>query len=229
MDYKARDRAEPFPELTDDLEIPKLVRDEEQTEYKAEAVEDLHVQDFSSPEIADAFIGDRLAVVTAKLREVGEAISKNYLMRSNYVQEIDEEITLDQGELNRIRELNFQASRIIASRLRDLEKGVQDLRKRKRDTKEHFTDKIFSLKMEGLDLMPDYLALKRIKGRGVVDIHRGGVAGCRTKKGRNGGHTSCFTASDSRLSCSQRKQQSPGKGRSSRNFRRRNRRNPRQI
>jgi hypothetical protein len=163
MDYKAREQSESFEDLSDDFEVPELVRREE-PEYKAEPLEDIPLHDFDSPEIADAFIDAKLEIVAKKLKEVGDAIQKNYGMRNNYVSEIEDEIAQDQKELNRVRELNFQTSKILADRLRALETGVQNLAKRMRDTKEHFTDKIFRLKMEELDLMPEYLVLKRIKG-----------------------------------------------------------------
>jgi hypothetical protein len=163
VDYKTRGQTEPFEDLSDDFEVPELVRREE-PEYKAESPEETPLHDFDSPEIADAFIDDKLDIVIKKMKEVSQAISKNYGMRKNYVAEIEDEIAQDRKELNMVRELNFQTSKILADRLRALETGIQNLGKRRRDTKEHFSDKIFRLKMEELDLMPEYLALKRIKG-----------------------------------------------------------------
>jgi hypothetical protein len=163
MDQEARERIESY-ELSDDFDFPKLMRDEEETEYKTESEEIIPPADFDSPEIADAFIDDKLDIITQKIKTVDTNIQKNYLMRSNYVKEIDEEIALERKDLTHIIQFNIEASKILADRRRSIETRMEDLRKRKRDTKEHFTDVIFKRRMERLDLMPEYLSLKRIKG-----------------------------------------------------------------
>jgi TATA-binding protein-associated factor Taf7 len=136
----------------------------EGAEYKTEYVEELPQWDLDRPQIGHAFLHDELAVVREKLKTIDQAIQKNYAMQRNYVDEIQEEIALDQKELNAMRDLNFQTSKILADRLRSLETGIQNSRRKKRETKEHFTDKVFHLKIELLEVLPEYQSLMRLWG-----------------------------------------------------------------
>jgi TATA-binding protein-associated factor Taf7 len=165
MAYKLREWTESLDHTpSSDLEFQEPVHEREEAEYKTESVEELPQWDFDRPAIGHAFLQDELVVVQEKLKTINQAIQKNYVMQKNYVTEVDEEIGQDQGELNAMRQLNFQTSKILADRLRSLETGIQNSRRKKRETKEHFTDKIFHLKLDLLEVLPEYQSLMRLWG-----------------------------------------------------------------
>lgn len=165
MRQQAKPWIESFDEISDEYDASELVEPLEREEigYETEPPGLKPEPDFDSPDIGEAFIEDKLLVLREKILNIQRHIQSSNVMRSRFLDEIESELSRERAQLGIIANWQLGWKPSVDNRKRNLEIRIQDLQKRRRDTEEHFEDKLFRLRQEILDLLPEYLSLKRIR------------------------------------------------------------------
>jgi hypothetical protein len=166
MRQETRERIESFEEISDQYHALQPLQPDPREEigYRTELPGLKPETDFSSPDIGEAFIEDKLLVLREKILNIQRHIQTSSVMQSESLEEIETELNGERTRLDIIKNWQLGWKTSVDNRKRNLETRIQDLQKRRRDTEEHFEDKLFRLRQEILDLMPEYLSLKRIRG-----------------------------------------------------------------
>ncbi len=166
MPQQTKEWKESFEPISDKTYASQLIEpvQREEIEYETELPALRPEADFASPDMGEAFVEDKLLVLREKIVNIRRHIQANHLMRSKSLDEIESELCREKSQLDIIENWELGWRQSVDSRKRSLETRIQDLQKRRRDTEEHLEEKIFRLRQELLDLMPEYLSLKRIQG-----------------------------------------------------------------
>ena len=165
MRQATREQKESFEVISNEYHAHQFIESLEREEigYETELLALKPESDFDSPDIGEAFVEDKLLVLREKILNIQRHIQSSSVMRSNFLEEIESELSRERTQLDIIKNWQLGWKTSVDNRKRNLETRIQDLQKRRRDTEEHFEDKLFRLRQDLFDPMPEYLSLKRIR------------------------------------------------------------------